>query len=642
MKKNIDVALIGNPNCGKTTIFNAVTGGSQYVGNWSGVTVEKKEGRKEWRNKSITFIDLPGKYSFITNSFDEKITREYLTDNTPDLILNIVNANALERHLFLTLQLIEMDLPVVLVVNMIDELEAAGKSIDYAKLEQQLGIKVIPVSGRKRAGITQLLDHVATLQDVGTGNKVKYSQEIESQIEKIMNASSVRRWEAIQSLEGDSQYKNLSSSEDYSSLIAKERYDRTEQIVKVVEKKLENASKLTEKLDEILLNGYFGIPIFLLVMTGVFYFTFTFGNVFVDLIDVVINQYFAEFVRTTLTSIGVISWVKDMIVDGIIGGVGGVITFVPNIALLFIFISLLEDSGYMARAAYIIDRFMQRFGLNGKFFIPMLVGFGCNVPGIMSTRTLQNEKERLVAILINPFMSCGARFPVYILFAGIFFRGKETLVVMSLYLLGVIIAILAAFVLRKTILKSDDSSLVMELPEYRLPTLKNLAINVWLRVKDYLIKAGTVIFAASGVLWFILNFNMHGLTDITTSFGASIGRVFAPIFSLAGFGTWENSLSLLSGVFAKEIVISNTAIIFGLGEGASLDQIGKMLMTQFTPLSAYAFMAFVLLYTPCVAVIGVIKRETNSWGWMTFSIVYQFAIALAVATLIYRVGLLFI
>ncbi len=336
--------------------------------------------------------------------------------------------------------------------------------------------------------------------------------------------------------------------------------------------------------------------------------------------------------------IGVADWMQSLIVDGIIGGVGGVLTFVPNIAIMFFFISILEDSGYMARVAFIMDRWMTKVGLNGKTFIPMILGFGCNVPAIMGTRTLENENDRLIAILINPFMSCSARLPVYILFASVFFKGYESLVTYSLYVFGILVALLMAYLFRKFLFKSEETPFIMELPTYRLPIPKALFIHVWERVRGYIVKAGTVIFAASVILWVITSYNFSGPAIITESFGASIGKVIAPVFKPLGFGRWQAALSLLTGIAAKEIVVSNMAIVYGFADPEATRAFAQVLQSEFTALSAYAFMVFVLLYSPCVAVIGVIKRETNSWKWTGFSVAYQIAVAWVFAFLVYQVG----
>lgn len=633
----LNVAIVGNPNSGKTTLFNKLTGANHYVGNWPGVTVEKKEGFLNYKNKKLNIIDLPGKYSLSVNSLDEKIARDYILNEKPDVIINVVNASNLERNLYLTIQLIEMKLPVILAVNMIDELGKKGLTVDYKALEEKLKIKVIPISAAKNEGIDHLLDEVVNLKKYEEHVDIIYSQQIE---DAIKNIDEKVRWKAVKLL-GD----NMEISDEHGDLgydfeeeIAKDRYAFISNLLKEVIHQKRGYKSMTDKIDKIMLNKYLGLPIFGLVMATVFYMTFSIGGIFVDYTDYFFSEIVSGSTSKLLVSFGVADWLHNLVVDGIIGGVGGVLTFLPTIAILFVFISLLEDLGYMGRAAYLMDKWMQRVGMNGKFFIPMLLGFGCNVPAIMSTRTLENEKDRLIAILINPFMSCGAKFPVYVLFVGVFFKGYEALTMLSLYLLGIIVAVIVAYIFRKTLFKGEETHLIMEIPDYRLPQFRNLAIHIWERVRGYLIKAGTVIFVASVLLWFLLNYNFSGGVDIIDSFGASIGKAIAPIFSFAGFGNWQSALSLLSGLFAKEIVVANTAIIYGLGETASLSQLGVLLNRTFTPASAYAFLVFVLLYTPCVAAIGVIKRETSSWKWAGFSVAYQFIIALVVSTLVYQIG----
>lgn len=647
--QSFNIALAGNPNSGKTTLFNGLTGANHYVGNWAGVTVEKREGKIKYKDQVMNIVDLPGTYSLSPYSIEEIVSREYILGDEVDVVLNIVDATNLERNLFLSLQLIELGKPVVIALNMMDEVEKLGQKIDVKELSSLLGVPVIPIVAKKKKGIQELLETVKHHASIGHG--VEYSKTIEAKITEVeqqLEVKKIPRWHAIKLLEGDSEIsKQLGVSiEGYEEQISIEKYDFINQLLKKCfikqNKNKQVGHTFTDKVDHVLLNPFIGVPIFALIMSFVFYLTFSVGGVFLNIIDVFFGETLSGWVTSGLMALNVSEWLISLLVDGIIGGVGGVLTFVPNIALLFFGISFLEDSGYMARVAFIMDGWMKKVGLNGKTFIPMILGFGCNVPAIMSTRTLENEKDRILAILINPFMSCGARLPVYALFASAFFRGSETLVVISLYFIGIIVALFAALILRKTILKGEQDPFIMELPAYRLPEYKTLLIHVWERVKGYIIKAGTIIFAASVVLWIILNFNFTGMVDLTDSFGADIGRMFSFIFKPLGFGTWQASLSLLTGVIAKEIVVSNMMIVYGLAETATSEMLSSALSGVFTQLNAYAFMVFVLLYTPCVAVIGVIKRETNSWKWTIFSVFYQFGIAWFVAMLIYQIGRLFI
>lgn len=671
----MNIVLTGNPNCGKTTLFNALTGARQHIGNWPGVTVEKKEGSLKIKDQNVQVVDLPGIYSMSPYSIEEVIARNYIIDENPDVIVNIVDASNIERNLYLTMQLIELGKPIIVLLNMMDVAEKRGYKIDVAKLEKALGLKVIPIVATKKTGLDELKDTLykhTSNTDLVKKSKLVYGKNIELKISEMMNEIKENhillkekydiRWAAIKVLENDEkileemQGKSLQEvsatvdeeddDEDFESDIAQERYDIINNVLSKSFKKPKNEQLTTsDKIDKVLTNRLLGLPIFAGIMYLVFYFTFNIGNVFLDMID----GFFAETVSgaatTALESMNVAGWLQSLLVDGVIGGVGGVLTFLPNIAILFLFISILEASGYMARVAFIMDRFMRKIGLNGKAFLPMLMGFGCNVPAIMGTRTLENEKDRLAAILINPFMSCGARLPVYVLFTSIFFKGNETLVMFSLYMLGILIAIIMGLVFKKTLFRGESAPFVMELPPYRVPSIKGVLLNIWEKCKGYIVKAGTVIFAASIVIWFILGYNFQGATEITNSIGASIGRATAPIFRPLGFGTWQAALSLITGISAKEVVISNMAIIYGLGENvaeAALEGtagiFGSTLKESFTQLSSYAFMVFVLLYTPCLAVVGTIKKETNSWKWMFFSMIYQFAIAWIVSLLVYQVG----
>lgn len=668
MNHPIRIALAGNPNIGKTTLLNALTGSNYSVGNWAGVTVEKKEGTFIYNSHPITIVDLPGTYSLSAYSLDEKVARDYIINEQPDVIINIVDASNLERNLYLTMQLLELGKPLVLALNMMDEANKRGLVINHCKLSEELGTAVVPIVASKKQGMDDLLDQVIKSVHSPSSKNIDYGQEIEYLMKKLIeylrplnNLGDIPpRWLALKILEDDEtvlsllpqskqeilkEIINIKDKEylmNLSSEVANKKYSHIANIIsKAVTIPTLPSTTSTTKIDAVLTHKYLGLPIFALIMFSVFYFTFDLvGNTLQGYLETGLDSL-ASFVSVSLQNIGIATWLHSLIVDGIMGGVFGIISFLPNIACLFIALTILEDSGYMARVAFIMDRLMRQIGLSGKAIIPMLLGFGCNVPAIMGTRTLENENDRLTAILINPFMSCSARLPIYTLFAAAFFPGKESIVIFSLYILGIVVAIIMGLIFKKTIFKSTGVPFIMELPPYRLPRIGSALLQVWEKIKGFLIKAGTVIFAASAILWLILGFNFSGPAPMDESIGAMIGKIIAPIFTPLGFGNWEASLSLLSGIVAKEIVVSNMSIIYGLGEGATSVAFASALGGTFTALSAYAFMTFTLLYVPCVATVGIIKRETNSWKWMWFSIIYQLIVAWSVSFIIYNIGRLF-
>lgn len=678
MSKSITIALAGNPNSGKTTLFNSLTGAKHSVGNWPGVTVEKKEGKLQHNSCNLTAVDLPGTYSLSPYSLEEIIARNYIVDESPDVVINIVDASNIERNLYLSMQLIELGKPVVIALNMMDIAERRGHKIDHNKLSEALGVPVVPIIATQKKGLKELLDaavNIANGKIKYCASEVDYGKEIEDKIQKtkaiIKYKSKVSkynlRWLAIKVIEKDDNVlellnmKNEFSSEDevasanentfeddFEAVIADKRYAYITTILsKVVKKPRNKVLTASDKIDKVITNRWLGLPIFAGLMYIVFWFTFNIGNIFLDMIDGWFGAL-GESTAAVLGAAGTTQWLQSLIVDGIIGGVGGVLVFLPNIVFLFIAMALLEDSGYMARVAFIMDRAMRKIGLSGKAFIPMLMGFGCTVPAIMGTRTLEDENDRLATMLVAPFMSCGARMPIYVLFAGVFFPGKEGIVVWSLYTIGIIIAVLVALIFKKTIFKGEASPFVMELPPYRIPTLKVTGSLVWERAKGYLLRAGTIIFAASIIIWLILNFNFSGISEMGDSIGAGLGKAISPIFKPLGFGSWEAALSLITGLLAKEIVVSSMAVIYGLGEtvqeaameGDVTGFVEALRTVGFTSLSAYAFMVFSLLYTPCIAVIGAIKKESNSWKWAGFSVAYQFIIAWIMAMLVFQVGTL--
>ncbi|QXM06838.1 ferrous iron transport protein B [Crassaminicella indica] len=675
MSKNITIALAGNPNSGKTTLFNALTGARHSVGNWPGVTVEKKEGMLKYKENDIIAVDLPGTYSLSPYSIEEMIARNYIVDEAPDVVVNIVDASNIERNLYLSTQLIELGKPVIIALNMMDVAERRGYRIDEKKLSEALGVPVVPIIATQKKGIEKLLD---TALDIVFGkvsynpNQVNYGKDLEKKIEETIEmlrenkkASKFNlRWLALKVIEEDEavldllgiapQLQNdeiaatdeISLEDDYESFIADKKYTYVANIIsKAVKKPKDQGLTTSDKIDKVLTNKWLGLPIFAGLMYFVFWFAITFGEVFLDMIDGWFGTL-GEMAAASLEGVGAADWLVSLVADGIIGGVGGVLTFLPQIAFLFVAISILEDSGYMARVAFIMDRAMRKIGLSGKAFIPMIIGFGCSVPAVMGTRTLENEKDRLTSIMVVPFMSCGARAPIYILFAGVFFPGNESNIIFALYILGIIVAIICALIFKKTLFKGDQTPFVMELPPYRFPTFRGTGIAVWERVKAYILRAGTIIFSASILIWFILGFNFSGSVDMVDSIGAGIGRAMAPIFKPLGFGSWQAALSLITGLMAKEVVVSSMAVIYGLGEavgeaamdGDVLGFASALKAAGFTSLSAISFMVFSLLYIPCLAVIGVIKRETNSWKWTGFSVVYTFVVAWVVAFLVYQIG----
>jgi len=584
----ITAALLGNPNVGKTTLFNLLTGSNQYVGNWAGVTVEKKEG---YINKDIKIVDLPGIYAMDTYSNEEKVSKEFLLAGEVDVIVNIVDASNLNRNLYLTTQLKQFNKPIILVLNMIDAAETKGIRIDYQKLSSSLDVTVVPIVASKGIGINKI-------------NELLISGD-------FLRASS------------DNDYHFNSEAETYSF------------IEKVLNTSVAYSNKeivtITEKIDKLVLNKFLAYPIFFMSLLLIFKFTFSWvGQPLADILDGFVADTLTPWVSSLLSSSS--PWFQSLIVDGIIGGVGSVVVFLPVILALFLGISLLEDSGYMARAAFIMDKLMRKMGLSGKAFIPLIVGFGCSVPGIMCARTLESEKDRKLTALLVPLMSCNARLPVYALFASAFFPKHQTLVVFSLYLLGISLAFILGLLFKNTLFKKDEEPFIIELPEYKLPEPKTLFIHTWDKGKGFLKKAGTLIFSISILVWFLSNFNFSGMVDINSSFLASIGHFINPVFKPLGFGTWQNSVSLLTGIMAKEIVVGTMGVIYG-------GDLSAILPSVFTPLSAYAFLVFVLLYTPCVSVIAAMKKEFGA-RMAVFSVLYQLALAWIVSFAVYNLGIL--
>ncbi len=677
MGQELNVGFIGNPNCGKTTLFNAYTGAKLKVANWPGVTVEKKEGAMKYHDHFFKLVDLPGIYSLTSYTMEEKLSREYILSDNVDVIVDIADASCLERNLYLTLQLIELGKPVILALNMMDIVEERGMEIDLHRMPEMLGIPVIPVSARRKTGLDILMHTVAHHRRktcellehhhdelISTKHKhhhhkefaVVYSDEIEDKIDELINAITEvepelhnKRWHAIKLLEQDEDIvamfpKSVTSivERSYEKEIINQKYDFIEEIV---EECLVNKSKKearTDHIDAVLTNRFAGIPIFLGIMAVVFFLTFAIGDYMKGYFEVFLDG-FSHWTSNALHAIGAGPTVTSLVVDGIIAGVGGILTFLPNIFILFLALAILEDSGYMARVAYVMDGLMSKLGLSGRAFIPMLLGFGCTVPAVMASRALEDIKDRRKTILITPFMSCSAKLPIYVLFSHIFFKKYAMLAAYSMYVIGLVLGILVAFIMKLFEGKKEIKTLLIELPDYKTPNAHTIIIYVWEKVKDYLTKAGTTIFVASVVVWFILNFGAHGMVDdMSQSFGAGIGKVLVPILAPAGLGLWQIVVSLISGLAAKEVVVSSFCVLFGIANinsdaGMNLMQT-TLQQNGFGALNAYALMLFCLLYTPCIATLATIRRELKSSKWMMFAVAFQLLVAWGVTTIFYQVA----
>ena len=656
--KPICVGFGGNPNCGKTTLFNAFTGAKLKVANWPGVTVERVEGRTSYKGQPIRVIDLPGIYSLTSYTIEERVTRKCIEENEVDVLINVVDASSLERNLYLTLQLLELKKPVIVALNMMDIVEERGMEIDLHRLPEMLGhVPVVPVSARKRTGLDVLMHAVVHHYEEGPqGVVVTYTRGLENKIAKTEEALRARygemenmRWHAVKMLEWDEEVMrdhpvDLAGIADvsYEKQIINEKYDYIEEIIRECLFNKEERSAWTDRVDRYLTHPVLGIPIFLGIMALVFFLTFTVGDFLKGYFELGLELFSAKTLAA-LEAMDVAPWLISLIVDGVVAGVGGILTFLPNIFILFLALAFLEDSGYMSRVAYVMNETMGMVGLSGKAFLPMLLGFGCTVPAIMATRALESRKDRLRTILITPFMSCSARLPIYVLFADVFFGDRALFVAYSLYLIGLVVAILVALVVYKTSDGSYDNILFIELPEYKTPNARTVAIYVWEKVKDYLTKAGTTIFVASIILWFVLNTGPGGfMADVSESFAAMIGRVLVPFLASAGLGQWQIAVALISGISAKEVVVSSFSVLYGIGNinsAGGMAELGNILAgAGFTGLNAYALMVFCLLYTPCIATIATIRRETGSVKWTAGMVVFQLILAWAAATAVFQLG----
>lgn len=680
MDNVIKVGFIGNPNCGKTTLFNAFTGANLKVANWPGVTVEKKEGTTTYKGDTFKLIDLPGIYSLTSYTMEEKVSRECILSDDVDVIVDVVDASSLERNLYLTLQLIELGKPVILALNMMDIVEERGMEIDLHRLPEMLGIPAIPVSARKKTGLSILLHAIAHHKDYAQQSKfihhhhdhtpkhhhnhhheyaMVYSDEIEDKIDLIQDEfdrhypdSDLKRWHAIKILENDTEVLkrhplDLSHilTKNYEAEIINQKYDFIEEIIKEILVNKTQKEERTEKIDFYLTHKIWGLPIFLGIMALVFFFTFTIGDWLKGYFEVFL-EFFSGNVANLLASVHASDMVISLVVNGIISGVGGILTFLPNIFILFLALAFLEDSGYMSRVAFVMDDIMSKLGLSGRAFIPLLLGFGCSVPAIMASRALEHKKDRLKTILVTPFMSCSARLPIYVLFSQVFFPKHALLVSYSMYLIGIIVAIVTAFIISKFDGSKAENTLLIELPEYKTPNAHTIAIYVWEKIKDYLTKAGTVIFIASVIMWVLLNFGPTGyVTDITQSFGSMVGRLIVPIFKPLGLGYWQIIVALIAGIAAKEVVVSSCGVLFGIQNITSASGMSALAVTLggmgFGSANAYALMVFCLLYVPCTATIATINREVHSKK-LTFAIIsFQLIVAWIMSFIVYHIGLLF-
>ncbi len=661
----MDIALIGNPNTGKTSLFNMLTGSYEYVGNWSGVTVEKKIGIL--KNNKANLIDLPGIYSLNPLSKDEGVVTQFLLTEDVDKTINILDASQLERNLHLTIQLIEYGKPIIIGLNMMDVAKNRGIQVDSARLAAEIGLPITPVIARTGKGCNDL----STLATSGSSKSpnmkiINYGKVIEEAIREFSELMEKKtdlstRWLAIQLFEGNQYVKKYICqfiAEDkvatfVQSVINKIHEDarvsldqfifqkRKEKISEIIAGAaiIRNHSKvpISEKIDAIVTHKILGLPIFFLLMYLMFMLTFDgLGTPLSDMLDGFFAGTLTDLLGSWLDAAGASQFIHSLILDGIVAGVGGVLVFVPQIFILFFFISLLEDSGYMARVALVMDRVMESVGLNGKAFIPMIIGFGCNVPGIMAARTIETPKERLLTILLTPLMSCSARLPIYALFVGAFFVEQKALVVLSLYILGIVIALILAKIFSSTLLKGETSLFVIELPPYRLPQFQALWRSTWDKGKGFVKKAGTFIFAGSVFIWLLSYAGPNGLNvDLDDSYLAAIGGFLAPLFAPIGFATWQAGASLITGFLAKEAIISTMSIIYFVPDEATLQGI---LANYYTPLAAYSFMVFILLYIPCLATVATIYKETRSKKWTIFSIGYALMIAYLLSLIIYQGG----
>jgi ferrous iron transport protein B len=707
----ITIAVAGNPNSGKSTLINAVAGSRLQVGNWPGVTVEKKEAAFERLGRAIRLVDLPGTYSLSPWSQEEIVARDYLSRERPDVVVNVVDATNLERNLYLTIQLLELGVPVVMALNIHDEAVAKGYRIDVTALQERLGVRVVPTSATRRTGLDELVAAALEAADRGAAPpRLHYGADLEAAIAEVSAAALRRspslaerypaRWLGLKIIEGDQRVQEDAAldraelggpalrhlvaghGEDLEALVTETRHGLAAGLTReVLTRPAAPRRDVTERIDRVVLNRVLGIPIFLAAMWLVFKLTFDLSSPFGDWIDAMTNGPLKRWAEAILGAMGAPDWTVSLVNDGIISGVGFVLVFVPVIFAMMFFITFLEGSGYMARAAFVMDKAMHAIGLHGKSFIPMVLGFGCNVPGIYATRTLESQRDRILTALLLPLMSCGARLPVYVLFAGAFFPTRAGTVIWSLYVVGIALALVMGVVFKKTLFRGDAPAFIMELPPYRMPSLSSLCLHTWEKGKHFLVKAGTYILAVSVLVWFLLHLPW-GVESKKDSYLGRAGQVMAPALSPLGFGTWEAASSLITGVIAKEIVVGTMgeiyapkpeekkaaptlaedlkeiAVSFGdavkaagtnvfstflpaklaAEEKEDTTPLRAAIARAFTPLTAFGFMVFVLLYMPCVVVAIAMRQEFGGWRWFGVAFAYQTALAWTAALLVFQVG----
>ena len=660
MKRRIRIALAGNPNVGKSTIFNALTGSCQHVGNWPGVTVEKKSGTAMVGKTEVEIIDLPGTYSLTAYSIDEVVARDYIIDEKPDVVIHVIDATSFERNLYLTTQLMELGVPLVIALNMSDEAEKNGTLINRSLIKKYFEIPAVRTVGSTGEGLDELLRAALTEAETSPHHEhaIGYGDAIERHIADLVAvlerdlALATRyppRWLAVRLLEGDENAREkiaaglvcdpvnavlkATDAETIEAAMADRRYEVIGALLPQVCTTCVKEMNASDIIDRVVTDRWLGIPIFLALMWAAFELTFAVAAPFMSAIDAIMASLGGYIAASGMEP----AWLASLLGNGIIGGMGAVLIFIPNIFILLFILSLLEDSGYLARAAFVMDRLMYAIGLPGKSFIPMLIGFGCNVPAIMATRTIEDRNDRLITILVNPFMSCGARLPVYVLLAGAFFPANAGTVVFLLYVMGIVLAIGSAYLFRRTILPGKPAPFLMEMPPYRFPTAATSLRHMWDRGEMYLRKAGGIILAGAFIVWVLASFPYGVEYGSADSYAGMLGQLLEPLFAPLGFD-WKVTVALLFGFIAKEIVVGSLGVLYGTGEDDGSLNEALLADPSLGPAAAFALMAFVLLYMPCVATLAVIKKETGSWKWTAFSVAYGIIVAYLVAFIIVQAG----